>query len=103
MDTDSFIVYIKTNDIYKDIEEDVETRFDTSDYELDRPLPKAKNKKVIGLTKDELGGKITTKFVGLRAKTYSYLIDDGVKIKKQKAQKSVLYKENLNLRIIKTV
>ena len=103
MDTDSFIVYIKTNDIYKDIEEYVETRFDTSDYELDRPLPKAKNKKVIGLTKDELGGKITTKFVGLRAKTYSYLIDDGVKIKKQKAQKSVLYKENLNLRIIKTV
>ena len=103
MDTDSFIVYIKTNDIYKDIEEYVETRFDTSDYELDRPLPKAKNKKVIGLTKDELGGKITTKFVGLKAKTYSYLIDDGVKIKKQKAQKSVLYKENLNLRIIKTV
>ena len=38
MDTDSFIVYIKRDDIYKDIEEDVETKFDTSDYELDRPL-----------------------------------------------------------------
>ena len=38
--TDSFIVYIKTDDIYKDIAEDVETRFDTSNYELDRPLPK---------------------------------------------------------------
>ena len=37
-DTDSFIVFIKTNDIYKNIVEDVETRFDTSNYELDRPL-----------------------------------------------------------------
>ena len=41
----SFIVYIKTDDIYKDIAEDVETRFDASNYELDRPLPKGKNKK----------------------------------------------------------
>ena len=72
MDADSFIVYIKTNDIYEGIAEDVETRFDTSIYELDRLLPKGKNKKVIGLMKDELGGKIMTKFVGLRAKTYSY-------------------------------
>ena len=40
VDTDSFIVYIKTDDIYKDIAEDVETRFDTSNYELDRPMPK---------------------------------------------------------------
>ena len=77
MDTDSFIVQIKINDIYKDIAEDIETRFDTSKYELDRPLPKGKNKKVIGLMKDELGGKIIKKFVRLRAKTYSYLIDDG--------------------------
>ena len=53
MDTGSFIVYIKTDDIYKDIAEDVETRFDTSNYELDRPLPKGKNKKVIRLIKDE--------------------------------------------------
>ena len=66
-----FIVYIKTNDIYKDIVEDVETRFDTSNYELGRALPKGKNKKVIGLMKDELGGKIMTKFVGLKAKTHS--------------------------------
>ena len=84
MDTDSFIVYIKTEDIYKDIAEDVETRFDTSNYELDRPLPKGKNKKVIGLMKDELGGKIMTKFVGLRAKTYSCLIDDGSENKQAK-------------------
>ena len=45
MDTDSFIAYIKRDDIYKDIEEDVETKFDTSDYELDRPLLKGKNEK----------------------------------------------------------
>ena len=69
VDTDSFIVYIKTDDIYKDIAEDVETRVDTSNYELDSSLPKEKSKKVIGLMKDELGGKITTKFVRLRAKT----------------------------------
>ena len=74
MDTDSFIAFIKTDDIYKDIAQDVETRFDTSNYELecnsiDRPLPRGKNKNVIGLMKNELGGKIMTKFVGLRAKT----------------------------------
>ena len=97
MDTDSFIVYIKTEDIYKDIAEDVETRFDTSNYELDRPLPKGKNKKVIGLMKDELGGKIMTKFVGLRAKTYSYLIDDGSEDKKAKSTKNCFIKRKRKL------
>ena len=52
VDTDNFIEYIKTDDIYKEIAEDVETRFDTSNYELDRSLPKGKNKKVIRLMKD---------------------------------------------------
>ena len=63
------IVHIKTEDIYKDIVEDVETRFDTSNFEIDRPLPKEKNKKVSPLIKDELGGQIMKEFVGLRAKT----------------------------------
>ena len=81
MDTDSFFVYMKTDDIFKDIAEDVETRLNTSYCEsecnsIDRSLPKGKNKNVLGLMKDELGGKIMTKFVGLRAKTYIYLIDD---------------------------
>ena len=76
MDIDSFIVYIKT-DIYKDIAENVETRLDTSNYELNRPLMKVKNMRVIGGMKDELGGKIIKELVGLRAKTCSYLIDDG--------------------------
>ena len=56
MDTDLFVYDIKTEDFYKDITEDVVTRFDTSGYEPDRPLPIGKNKKVIGLMKDELGG-----------------------------------------------
>ena len=66
MDTDSFIIHIKTEDFYKDIADDVEYKFDTSNYEVDRPLPTGKNKKVIGLMKDELGGKIITAFVALR-------------------------------------
>ena len=63
MDTESFIVYIKTDNIYKDIAEDFETRFDTSKYELDTPLLKAKYKKAIGWMKNELGGKFITKSV----------------------------------------
>ena len=83
-----FIVYIKADDIYKDIAEDFETRFDTSNYELNRPLPKAKTKKSNWIT--ELGEKIMIKFVVLRAKTYNYLIDDGSENKKkQKTQKRV--------------
>ena len=46
MDTDVFTVYIKAGYIYKDITEDIETRFDASNYELDRPLAKGKNKKM---------------------------------------------------------
>ena len=68
MDTDSFIFQVKTDDIYKDIAEDVEKRFDTSNYEIDRPLPKGKNE-VIGLMKDELGEEIMKKIVGLTTKT----------------------------------
>ena len=60
MDTDSFIMQIKTEDFYKGIAEDVEKRFDTPKYEVNRPLPKGKNKKVIKLMKDELVGKIMT-------------------------------------------
>ena len=90
MDTDSFIVYKKTEDIYSDTSKDVETRFHTSNYELDRPLPKRNNKKVIGLMKDQLGRKLMAEFAALRPKTYSYLTDDSDENKKQKARKSVL-------------
>ena len=54
-----FFIHIKRNDIYKDIAEDVESKFVTSNYELDRPLPIGKSKKVIGLIKDELEVKIS--------------------------------------------
>ena len=60
--TDSFIVYIKTDNNYKNITEDVETKFDSSNYKLDRLLEKGKNKKQIRLMKDELGGKIIQNF-----------------------------------------
>ena len=75
MDTDSFIIHIKTEDFYKDIANDVEKRFDTSNYEVDRPLPMGKNKRVISLMKDELGGKIMTELVDLRPKAYVYARD----------------------------
>ena len=60
IDTDSFIIYIKMEDFYKDIVDHVEKWFDTSNYSEDdkRPLPIGMNKKVIGFLKDELGGKI---------------------------------------------
>ena len=106
MDTDSFIMNIKTNDFYEDIASDVENRFDTSNYEVNmsettaepsalarRPLPTGKNKKVIGLMKDELGGKIITEFVTLWPKTYSFLTDDGKEDKKAKGTKKCIIKK----------
>ena len=94
-DTDSFIMNIKTEDFYKDIADDVEKIFDTSNYEFDRPLPAGKNKKVIGLMKDELGGKIMIEFVALRPKTYSYLTDDCEEDKKAKGTKKCVIKREL--------
>ena len=95
MDTDSFIVHIKTNHFYKDIANDVEKRFDTSNYEGNRRLSTGKNKKVIGLMKDELGGKIMTEFVALRPKTYSYITDDCEEDKKPKGIKKCVIKRML--------
>ena len=92
MDTDSFIMNIKTEDFYKDIANDVEKRFDMSNYEVNRALLTGKNKKVIGLMKDELGGKIITEFVILRPKTYSYSTDDGKEDKMAKGTKKCLIK-----------
>ena len=90
--TDIFVMNIKTNYFYKDIANDGKKRFDTSNYEVNRPLPTGKNKKVIGLMKDELGGKIITEFVALRPKTYSYLTDDCKENKKAKGTKKCVIK-----------
>ena len=91
-DTDSFIIHIITEDFYKDIANDVEKWIDTSNYNENdkRPLPIGKNKKVIGLFKDELGGKIMKEFCGLRAKTYAYLMDDSENQKAKGTKKCVI-------------
>ena len=91
MDTNSFIININTKNIYKDIADDVEKRFDTSNYDVNRPLPTRKKKKVIGLMKDELGGKIIPKSVALRPKTY----DDNTTTKKAKGIKKCVMKRIL--------
>ena len=92
MDTDNFIINIKTKDFYKDIADDVKKRFDTTIYEVNRPLPTAKNKKMIGLMKNELGGKIMTEFTALRPKIYSYVMDDGNSDKKAEETKKFILK-----------
>ena len=93
MDTDSFVLHIKTNDFYKDISDDVDNRFDTSNYEVKRSLPIGKNRKVIGLMKDELGGEIIMEFIALRPKTYSYLTDNDKIDKKAKGTKKCVIKK----------
>ena len=95
MDTDSFVVNIKTKDFYKDIAENVKERFDTSNYTFDRPLPTGVNKKVIGLMKDELGGDIYSEFVALRPKAYSYITNDFIEMKKAKGTKKCVVNKML--------
>ena len=93
MVTDSFITHIKTEDFYKDIADDVKKWFYTSNYSEDnkRPLPRGMKTKVMGLWKDELGGKIMIEFFDLRPKTYSDLTDNDNNVKKAKGtQKYVI-------------
>ena len=87
MDTGSVIVYIKTEDTYVDIAKDVETRFDTSNYELE--ISFLEEKQVIGLMKDELDANLMTEFATLKPKTYSYLIDNDDENKNGKDKKKV--------------
>ena len=101
LDTDSFIVHIKTEDICVDLTKNVETRFDTSNYELERP--KGKNKKLIKLMKDKLGGKTITDFTTLRPNyiALSQMIMN--ENKNAKGTKKCVIKRNLNLKIINIV
>ena len=102
IDIDRFIIHIKTEDFYKDVADDVQNWFDTSNYSEDdkKPLPIGKNKKVIGLMKDELRGKIMIELVAHRLKTYCYLMDYGDSIKKAKGIKKCVIKEYLSWIII---
>ena len=104
MDTDSLVYDIKTEDFYEDIANDAEARFDTSGYgKTDfRPIPIGFNKKVIGLMKDELGGKIMTEFVALRPKLYSYRELDGLEDKKCKGIKKCIVKKTSTFEDYKT-
>ena len=95
IDTDSFIFYIKTEDFYEDIANDVEKWFDTFNYdENDKRLPPGgQSNKVIGLFKDELGGMIIKKIFRLIAKAYAYLMDNDSEYKKSKRNKEVCNKK----------
>ena len=93
----NYVIHIKTEDFYKDIANDVERLFDTSNYDKkdNRPLPIGKNKKVIGLFKDELGGKAMTEICALRTKAYAYKLDDDTEHKKAKDTKKCVIKREL--------
>ena len=100
MDTDSFVIYIKTEYFYEDIAKDVNKWFDTSEYDKKnkRSLTIGVNKKVIGMFKDELNGKIRKEFCALRTKRYAFLRDnDGKDSQKKKAKrrKKCVVKEEL--------
>ena len=95
MDTGSFVIYVKTKDLYEDIAYDVGEWFDTSNYDNSRPFPVGKNKKVTGLFKNELGGKIMIELVGLREKTYAYLMDNYTAHNKAKETKKCIIKRGL--------
>ena len=97
------IIYIKTEDFFEDISNDVEKWFDTSNYnKKDKiPLPTGKNKKVPSLFKDELVAKIMSEFVALRPKAYAYLDDDGNEHKKSKGTKRCVIKQKLMLQNFK--
>ena len=103
-DTDSFLYEIQTEDFYKDISGDVRDRFDTSDYTENHPsgIPTGINKKVLGMFKDEAAGKVIKEFVGLRAKLYSYKMDEGKENKRCKGIKKAVVEKSITHEDYKT-
>ena len=103
-DTDSFLYEIQTEDFYKDIAGDVRDRFDTSDYPEGHPsgIPTGINKKVLGMFKDEAAGKVIKGFVGLRAKLYSYKMDEGKENKRCKGIKKAVVEKSIRHEDYKT-
>ena len=96
-DADSLMYQIKTKDFYKDISDDVQDKFDTSDYPPNHKsgILTGVNKKVIGMFKDEVAGRQITHFVGLRPKLYSYKVEGQQELKKCKGVKKNVVKKSL--------
>ena len=96
-DTDSLMYEIRTDDFYKDISQDIETKFDTSDYPKEHPsgILTGVNKKVIGMFKDEVAGKQLTHFVGLRPKLYCFKVEEDKTTKKCKGMKKNVVKKGI--------
>ena len=95
MDTYSFIMHIKTENFYKDIANDVEKWFDTSNYDKNDKRPIGKNKQVIGYFKDELRWKIMDENCTLRANAYAYITEDGSVHKRAKGTKKYIIKREI--------
>ena len=98
IDTDSLCYEIETEDFFQDISNDVEAKFDTSNFEKNHPIgiPTGENKKIPGLIKDEAGGKLIEEFVGQRAKLYSTKMLEGKEEKKCKGIKKSITKKNIS-------
>ncbi|WAQ98597.1 hypothetical protein MAR_022970 [Mya arenaria] len=103
-DTDSLAYEIKTEDFYADINENVEHMFDTSNFPADLPsgIKSGVNKKVVGMFKDECGGRIMHEFVGLKAKLYSYMMYKGNEEKRCKGVKQSVVKMKIRFDDYKT-
>jgi len=100
-DTDSLMYEIETEDVYADIGGDVEAKFDTSEFPVSG-IPVGKNKKVVGMMKDETCGKIITEFVGLRPKLYKVDEDAGpTEVKKCKGTKKNAVKKRIENKDLK--
>lgn len=94
MDTDGFIVHVKSKDVYADLTGDVNKRFNTSNYEVKRPLPIEKNRKDQA-DKGELDGGMMKVFAAMRPKMYSYLKNKSLVDKKAKSTKKCAIKQKI--------
>ena len=103
-DTDSFLYEIQTEDFYKDISGDVKDKFDTSNYPENHPsgIPTGINNKVLGMFKDEEAGDNMKEFIGLRAKLYSYKMEEGTEKKRCKGIKKAVVAKSIRHENYKT-
>ena len=99
-DTDSLCYENKTEDFYEDISEVAKDKFDTTNFPEDHSsgIPTGLNKKVIGMMKDECGGKIMREFVGLRPKLYIFKMHEGQEQKRCKGVKQSVVKDEITFK-----